>query len=113
MLTEKIKELYRAEIEYLEVHHSGIILSNYLEELVWIDEELNKWNPERNPFNIEFYLSLEKLRSLVIKRINSIIFSETNTEIAYLTSCIEELNQLPPDRFERVASKPPVKARFA
>lgn len=89
-MISKIKDLYQAEIRYLDLYYSSNRMINYLAELDWIEKEIEKLSHSQSLKDKQVMATFIKLKESTVKRIHKDVSSEKE----FLEHCINDLHPL-------------------
>lgn len=94
VLISQIKDLYQEEIRYLDLYYSSNRVTNYLEDLDWIEKEIEKLSRSQSLKDKQVMATFEKLKESTVKRIHKCRFKDVSSEKEFLEYCINELHPL-------------------
>lgn len=93
-MISQIKYLYQEEIRYLDLYYSSNRVMNYLEELDWIEKEIEKLSHSQSLKDKQVMATFIKLKESTVKRIHKCRFKDVSSEKEFLEHCINELHPL-------------------
>ncbi|MBD2869150.1 hypothetical protein [Paenibacillus arenilitoris] len=91
-MISQIMDLYQEEIRYLDLYYSSNKVTNYLEDLDWIEKEIDRLSRSQSLKDKQVLATFEKLKESTIKRIHKCRLQEVLREKEFLEYCIHELH---------------------
>ncbi|WP_145949614.1 hypothetical protein [Paenibacillus sp. Y412MC10] len=90
-MIKQIVDLYQEEIRYLDLYYSTECVTTYLEDLVWIEGEINILSLSHNLNDKQTLVSMAKIKEITLRRIHKCLFNDVAIERELLMNYVNEL----------------------